>query len=443
MTPLIRIQAKVLRFLRSHLLNGSPLRRWCYGVCHHLGYTVRFFFHNSLSDQVSSLSFATMFAIVPIAAVLMAIGRGFGFASHMEREFRNFLSSQPEAADAILRFASNYLANNQNYVIVGLGFAFMLYTVVSLFYKVEQAFNSIWQVKRSRSLSRMVIDYTAMTLFFAVAMIVTAGLTAVMSGFMDRLLGGWSLLPAAKMAAPCLQVVAMWMAFLFLFTFMPNVRVPLRSALVPSLLSAVAMVGFQYVYVWLQYALSSYNTVYGSVAILPLFMIWLMVDWYICLFGAQLTFVNQYGSDMESFRHSPEKLCLRHRLLAMLMLLSATTRESRQNRRPTLSQLSRQTGIPLRMAHQMADQLVDIGLLHETSADDGETHRYTVDLGIMEMSVAEIIDRIETHAGKHIADPSFLSLANRTRLAELRNVRARFPGEWQQTTVDQLLEKKA
>ncbi|MGI6233142.1 MAG: YihY/virulence factor BrkB family protein [Prevotella sp.] len=437
-----RLQARVARCLRSHLLNGSSLCRWFYHFCHKIAYTVKFFFRNGLSDQVYSLSFSTMFAIVPIAAVLMAIGRGFGFADYMEREFRSFLSSQPQVADTILQFASNYLANNQNYVIVGAGFIFMLYTVVSLFYNIEHVFNSIWQVARSRSLGRMIVDYTALTLFFAVAIIVTAGLTVLVGGYVDRLLNGWVLLPLAKIAGPCLQVVAMWLAFLFLYTFMPNVKVPVVSALVPSLLSAVGMIGFQYLYVWVQYALSSYNAIYGSVAILPLFMIWLMIDWYICLFGAQLTFVNQYGSDMKSFQFQASELCVRHKLIAMLLILSVTTRESLRDHRPTLSSLSTMTGVPLRIAHDLVNELIASGLMHEiVNEDEKGAHRYAVDLGIMKKSVGEIIDRLETRVGKSISDRRFINIIKEEpMLKSLGKVDSRFPKEWQTVTIDKLCE---
>ena len=116
-------------WLRAQLRDGGPLLRWLMSAGRKLVLSVMAFFRNQLSDQVYSLSFSTMFAIVPIIAVLLAIARGFGFSDYMEQEVRAFLVSQPQVADVIMQFANNYLAHNQSYVIVGIGFVFMLYTV--------------------------------------------------------------------------------------------------------------------------------------------------------------------------------------------------------------------------------------------------------------------------------------------------------------------------
>lgn len=381
-------------WLRAQLRDGGPLLRWLMSAGRKLVLSVMAFFRNQLSDQVYSLSFSTMFAIVPIIAVLLAIARGFGFSDYMEQEVRAFLVSQPQVADVIMQFANNYLAHNQSYVIVGIGFVFMLYTVVSLFYNIEHAFNSIWQVKQGRSFSRILIDYTAMLLLLAVSVILTAGLTVIVGGYADKLMADWMLLPLTKMMGVLLQLAMLWLSFLFLYTFMPNTKVPLSCAAGPALLAAVLMEGFQYGYVWLQVALSSYNAIYGSVAILPLFMIWLMVVWYICLYGAQLSFVNEYGSTLRSFRMRVSDLSLRQQRMAQLLLLQTVMREGNAGRRPTLSSLAEGTGIPLRLVHEFMDRLMEAGLLYQTIEDNGQ-HGFAVGLNVAKMSEKEMSDRIE------------------------------------------------
>ena len=81
--------------------------------------------------------------------------------------------------------------------------------------------------------------------------------------------------------------------FTLLYVFMPNTRVRFRSAVGPGILAGVAMTLLQLFYVHSQLFLSSYSAIYGSFAALPLFMLWLLISWYICLFCAELCYTNQ------------------------------------------------------------------------------------------------------------------------------------------------------
>ena len=94
---------------------------------------LRFFIFRGHSDYATALAFSTMLAIVPVAAVIFAIARGFGLNYHIEQWFRDALSSQPQAAEAIINFANSYLVHARSGVILGLGLIFMLYSVISLF----------------------------------------------------------------------------------------------------------------------------------------------------------------------------------------------------------------------------------------------------------------------------------------------------------------------
>lgn len=397
-----QLQISFDRFLLRHLGKG-PRGRKVLRVLHRLELSLYAFITHGLDDQVASLSFSTLFALVPLMAVLLALARGFGFDSYIESQFRNFMASQPQVADFIIKFADNYLANNQSYFIVGIGFLFMIYTVVSLFRSVERTFNSIWQVEKTRDVLRTVIDYMWITLLFTVALVISAGLTIYLGGLFSKIISSRYLVPAAKVVGPCLQVVALWVAFLFLYTFIPNDLVPVKAALGPSLLSAVLLVLFQWLYAFVQFFLSSYNTIYGSVAILPLFMISLMVAWSICLYGAQLTYLNQYGGSSMAFSTHTKDLKHRDYLRGMLLVLAVTHHNNIKDCYPDISVISRQTGIPVRLAQEMMHQLQQLRLAHlAANEEDDGVKRYAVALTVAERTLRDIVNTIDTQLGTSI-----------------------------------------
>ena len=77
---------------------AKGLRAWLNEVVRTLYLTVRFFIERGHIDYATALSFSTMLAIVPVAAVMFAIARGFGLSIYIEQWFRSALSSQPQVA---------------------------------------------------------------------------------------------------------------------------------------------------------------------------------------------------------------------------------------------------------------------------------------------------------------------------------------------------------
>ena len=75
---------------------------------------------------------------------------------------------------------------------------------------------------------------------------------------------------------------------------MPNVKVKFPAAFFAALISALAFVVWQYLYVETQVFVSRMNTVYGAFAAIPLFLIWMNVSWTIILIGAEISHAYQY-----------------------------------------------------------------------------------------------------------------------------------------------------
>ena len=258
-----------------------------------LSLTIKFFMDKRVMAKASALTYSTLLAIVPILAVVFAIGRGFGYNKYVEVWFRDLLASQPQAADVIIGWVNSYLVHTKSGVFLGVGLLFMLYTVLMLVNNIEETFNEIWQVNNSRSIYRSFTNYLAAFFLFPIFIIVTTGVSIVMTTVASSMPDVLMLGSMVRWLLGLSPYVLLSLLFFGLYVSMPNTHVEWRCAVVPGVIAGVAMQWLQLFYVHSQIWVTGYNAIYGSFAALPLFMLWVQISWTICLFGAELTFANQ------------------------------------------------------------------------------------------------------------------------------------------------------
>ena len=270
---------------------------------------IRFFTTKRVMTQASALTYSTLLAMVPVLAVIFAIARGFGYNKYIEIWFRDALSSQPQVADTLAGFVNSYLIHTQSGIFLGVGLLFMLYTVLMLVNNIEETFNEIWQVSNARPIMRSLTNYIAMFFVVPIIIVVSMGLSIFMATIANKMSGIMLLGPAMRLLLDFSPYLLLSLLFIWLYVYMPNTDVKLKSAIVPGILSGIAMQLLQLFYIHSQIWVTGYNAIYGSFAALPLFMLWLQISWTICLFGAQLTFTNQnmnrFGINLDDINMHP------------------------------------------------------------------------------------------------------------------------------------------
>ena len=374
----------------------SPLRYLLYEVIKKVLLAVEYFTTKRMMDSAAALTYSTLLAIVPIMAVVFAIARGFGYNKYIETWFREALSSQPQVAEAIIGFVNSYLVHIKSGIFLGIGLLFMLWTVIMLISNIEKAFNDIWQVSTPRSIFRTITDYMAMFLLAPIIIVVTSGISIMMATFANGI--GETLIvgPTLRFFLRLLPYIIMSGVFIALYVFMPNTKVKIRSAIIPGILAGVAMQGLQLVYIHSQIWVTGYNAIYGSFAALPLFMLWVQISWTICLFGAELAYTNQ-NLEKFAFRASTDDLSHRYRLLLSAYLMTLICRRFEEGKKPyTALELKLETNIPIRITHDLLENLTRVHLLSEMTNDEKGTEAvYQPAESTARLSVGMMIDRLE------------------------------------------------
>jgi membrane protein len=175
-----------------------------------------------------------------------------------------------------------------------LGLLALIYTVIKLLGTIEQTLNLIWGVRRARSWVRKFADYLSMVVIVPLILVsATAFATSMKSERFNTWIDKLSLGSMWEQAIGLGTMVALWMGFAFVYLFMPNTRVRLKSALLGGVVGGTLWWLIQMGHVGVQVNVAKYNALYSGLAAIPLFLVWVYLSWVTVLVGAELACAHQ------------------------------------------------------------------------------------------------------------------------------------------------------
>jgi len=374
----------------------SKKRGMIYNTIKIVTLSVREFVQGRVANKASALTYNTLLAIIPMLAILFAIARGFGFSNLLEDQFRSGLEGQAITAETILSFIDSYLSHTKSGVFIGVGLIMLFYTVLILTYNMESTFNSIWQVKKQRSLYRKITDYFSMLLLLPILILLSSGISIFMSTFMKNFEEFVLLAPIIKFLVRLTPFVLTWGMFTALYIFMPNTKVKFRYAVFPGILAGSAFQIFQYIYIGSQIWVSRYNAIYGSFAAIPMFLLWTQISWSICLYGAQLCYVAQNIRNF-SFSKETENISRRYHDFLCILIMSLICKRFQTDEIPyTAESLSDEHKIPIRLTTTILYELQDLHMVYETPVEgEDEEMGYLPSVDINRMNVGMLLNRLD------------------------------------------------
>lgn len=342
--------------------------------------------------RASALTYYSMLSIVPLLALTFALLKAFGVQNALEPLIMEKLNVGDGEA---VRMIMGYINNTQVGKMGTFGLLFLLVAVISLLTNVEKSFNHIWGVKGVRPLLRRFADYLSVILVGPVLIISAISMTSSLAShglvqkLMEMQLVGTAILLLFKVA----PFVFMWLAFTVLYVFMSNIKVEWRAAFIGGVVGGTLWQLAQWAYVNFQVGVAKYNAIYGTMAALPVFMVWLYLSWVIVLFGLEVTYAKQNlrtsGRDLrgtEVSRNSYEQV-------AMALLVTLAGRFSRGEAAMSQEQLAKQLFIPPRLCRSILRLLVTVGFVSELCSQFGRCS-YQLGRSAENLSLAEILKRM-------------------------------------------------
>lgn len=241
-----------------------------------------------LARTAASLSFTTLFGLVPLFTVAFTYVARFPIFERSQDALESLLVRYflPGSGTTVRHYLSEFTANSAQ--LKGIGTFFVILTAVLLVVQVDQEINAIWGVARERrSFGRRLLIYalafTAGPAFIGAAVYYTTWL--IEHAIVATSLGAEALTVLSEPAALLVDTAG----FTVLYVLVPAYRVPLRFALVGGVLAAIAFEAAKYGFRFYITHFPTYQLVYGPLAVLPLFLLWIYVSWIIVLVGAAVT----------------------------------------------------------------------------------------------------------------------------------------------------------
>ena len=307
----------------------------------------KIFYKNFLSSDISllasNLTYMMILTIFPFFAIVIGVSKGFGLDEILISELTKFVPQDEVRINYVLNVINNLIVSAKGGVLTGLGIIILVYSVISMFDLLEKTFNNIWNVKDKRKYSTKIISYVAITFIAPIFLLLIIGSSSVI--------------------VRLINITLILLVLLALFLLVPNKRVQLIPAFIGSLFTLIGIYVIYVIYSILQTSINRYNIIYGSLAFVPIFLIWIKYIWTVILIGAQITYSIQTSKE---FVEEKYVLSVNETKKLGLYLLYIVIENFENMGDPfTINDLKNESGLPKSIIKEGIRTLQDIYLLNE------------------------------------------------------------------------------
>ncbi len=287
----------------EHIKHFSFTKRIIYKVLRIIILSIRQYNYKKCGLQASSLTLITLFSIVPLVALFFGIAKNFGLEKTLKKQVYKSFKDYQEIVDNIIHFSETLLSSAKGGVVAGIGFIVLIFTTMRLLYYIEMAFNKVWEVKKSRSIIRIITDYLSIMTIAPILIAFSSDIFIIVIKYLINfasITAVTDVLPFSFSILDGVRYLLFSLMLALVYTIMPNISVKPKYALIGGFITGFVYIIIEDIYIKIQTSVSNYNTIYGSFAVFPLFLLWLQISWYIILYGATLVYSSQNTEEYRS-----------------------------------------------------------------------------------------------------------------------------------------------
>jgi membrane protein len=254
-----------------------------WGFITHLWFRYR---QDGCRESAAALTYVSLFALVPLMTLVYSVFSMIPAFQELGDQVNHLIFKYfiPESGTAIQSYLLEFSTQARKLSIAGI--AILIVTSYLLLSNIEKTFNNIWDTPGNRrGLTSFLLYWGVLSfgpLLVGVGLAMNTYLVSMELIVDDPAAGG---VPAFVLRV--LPWLMTWIAFTMLFIAMPNCKVVTRYAVIGGLATTVVFQLVKAAFGSLV-ANSSFHSIYGAFAILPLFLLWIYLCWMIILSGAEL-----------------------------------------------------------------------------------------------------------------------------------------------------------
>jgi len=351
--------------------------------------------------RASALTYYTLFALVPVLALLFGIAKGFDLENWMKNVM---LAKAPQHSDMLnwlFGFAEKTLQHTRGGVIAGVGALILFWSVIKMVGNVEAAVNRVWQVQKTRTIFRKFTDYLSFMIVVPLLLMIASSVTLMLGRMLVKLTESGILGTLSSriidFGIHCLPYLVVWVLLTFVYLFLPNTRVQFKAALFGGVIAGTLYQLLQAGYFFVQLALSKYNAIYGSFSALPLFLVWSYMNWLTVLFGVTLSYLYQNYDYESELARDRERSDAEKRLIALIFTAMVTKAFADDDKLLTAEDLAQRTNLSGTLAIEVLNTLEKRKILVALADSEYANARYMPALPLNKMTIINVLERYDKH----------------------------------------------
>lgn len=227
-----------------------------------------------------SLAFTTVLSLVPLLAISLSVFSALGGLESLFAQIEPFIMQNliEASGSEVSRFIRSAIRRVHSGALGFGGAIALLLTSTKLFFDTEAAVQRVWKLKPKRSFLKKIIVYW-------VVMFAGPVVLAIVLGW----IGSWNPSLLAYFPKRFVGLSFAFIALVSIYTYLPNCRVSWRASVLSALIATSGFWMAQSFYAGLTKNMLRYSKIYGSLASVPIFLLWILLLWWICLMGVALT----------------------------------------------------------------------------------------------------------------------------------------------------------
>ena len=262
----------------------QPVRLWNF-----LKFVTREFDANNGIENAKSLTYMSLFAVVPLMTLIVSILSAFPSFQVFGSQIQDMIFARllPSSSSELEQYLNNFAGQARN--LTWIGAIMLLATAYLMLINIERSFNRIWDVAQLRKgISSFLLYWSVLSLsplLLGVGFAISSYITSL--SLFETFTEVSDLVGARTVVLGIFPTVLTTLAFTLLYVAVPNCGVRLRHAMIGGLVVALMFIVVKWVFAKF-IAMASYEFVYGTFAAMPIFLIWVYICWMLILFGANL-----------------------------------------------------------------------------------------------------------------------------------------------------------
>ena len=347
---------------------------------------------NNLFTRAAALTYTTLLSLIPVLAIMFMFFKAFG-GKMVEEKIKpmilEFLASG--AGDTISEYIDSFLGSATVDALGSIGAVFLLLAVYSILSSIERSFNMVWQMKKDRSPIEQLKTYLSIVFIAPVLLIISIWLAGRLEFIIqagDNVWGGFSTFIIFQL----LPFFLIMLMFIFILIIMPNTKVKLKHATIGAFIGAILYTILKAIFIHFTKMAGNYGVIYGSLAALPFFMLWIYFSWIIVLLSVQITFVRQNIHNLKHMEINVETNRADKIKIALMITFKILKDFINGNERSNLFEISSKLDIPLKDVNQCIAKLEHSGIIIEIAK---KQNAYTLNIPVEKLTIDKILSAVD------------------------------------------------